>query len=364
MRSTRRRRCRRIWPRRCAPGAPAPRRAQEQAERIEQVTTTLGIDHLLERFPRELSNGQRQRVALGRVLVRPADVYLLDEPLLAPGRQAARRDAGRAQAARRDVRAPPRSTSPTTTRRRWRSVTGWRCCGRAGWCRSARPQEVWERAGRHVRRPGARAAGDEPARRPSSTAGRCGTPGRRATCRPAGTRRRTPAAGAGRDAAARPGGRGRRAAPAGRLARGHGHGRAGRTARPARRAERRWSWRRHADRGRLATSAPHEGDTVTVAADWGQVHVFAAGTATGLPGWVAGRRRAREVRRSMRRRSPMTTPTATAAQRLRVGAAQDLRGPRPRAVRGGEGHRPATSSRASWWPCSARPAAARPPPCG
>lgn len=53
----------------------------EQDERILQVTRTLGIDHLLRRFPRELSNGQRQRVALGRVLVRPADVYLLDEPL-------------------------------------------------------------------------------------------------------------------------------------------------------------------------------------------------------------------------------------------------------------------------------------------
>ncbi|OFJ55403.1 ABC transporter ATP-binding protein [Mycolicibacterium grossiae] len=53
----------------------------QQTERIKQVTTTLGIDHLLKRFPRELSNGQRQRVALGRVLVRPADVYLLDEPL-------------------------------------------------------------------------------------------------------------------------------------------------------------------------------------------------------------------------------------------------------------------------------------------
>ncbi|OBB60363.1 ABC transporter [Mycobacterium sp. 852013-51886_SCH5428379] len=53
----------------------------ERTERIKQVTTTLGIDHLLGRFPRELSNGQRQRVALGRVLVRPADVYLLDEPL-------------------------------------------------------------------------------------------------------------------------------------------------------------------------------------------------------------------------------------------------------------------------------------------
>lgn len=53
----------------------------ERTERIDQVTSTLGINHLLQRFPRELSNGQRQRVALGRVLVRPADIYLLDEPL-------------------------------------------------------------------------------------------------------------------------------------------------------------------------------------------------------------------------------------------------------------------------------------------
>ncbi|MBO0876155.1 MAG: ABC transporter ATP-binding protein, partial [Pseudonocardia sp.] len=55
--------------------------AAEQADRISAVTRTLGIDHLLARFPRELSNGQRQRTALGRVLVRPAEVYLLDEPL-------------------------------------------------------------------------------------------------------------------------------------------------------------------------------------------------------------------------------------------------------------------------------------------
>ena len=55
--------------------------AHEQKSRIEAVSTTLGIDHLLQRLPKELSNGQRQRVALGRVLVRPADIYLLDEPL-------------------------------------------------------------------------------------------------------------------------------------------------------------------------------------------------------------------------------------------------------------------------------------------
>lgn len=55
--------------------------AHERRDRIDQVTTTLGINHLLARFPRELSNGQRQRTALGRVLVRPADIYLLDEPL-------------------------------------------------------------------------------------------------------------------------------------------------------------------------------------------------------------------------------------------------------------------------------------------
>jgi multiple sugar transport system ATP-binding protein len=54
---------------------------ERQAERIRAVTKTLGIDHLRGRYPRELSNGQRQRTALGRVLVRPAEVYLLDEPL-------------------------------------------------------------------------------------------------------------------------------------------------------------------------------------------------------------------------------------------------------------------------------------------
>ena len=54
---------------------------EEARKRVEGVAETLGIRHLLQRLPRELSGGQRQRVALGRVLVRPADLFLLDEPL-------------------------------------------------------------------------------------------------------------------------------------------------------------------------------------------------------------------------------------------------------------------------------------------
>ena len=49
--------------------------------RVRRIADLLGIGHVLDRPVTELSNGQRQRVALGRVLVRPAHAYLLDEPL-------------------------------------------------------------------------------------------------------------------------------------------------------------------------------------------------------------------------------------------------------------------------------------------
>ncbi len=49
--------------------------------RVEAVATTLGIAELLQRYPGEMSGGQRQRAALGRAILRQPKVFLFDEPL-------------------------------------------------------------------------------------------------------------------------------------------------------------------------------------------------------------------------------------------------------------------------------------------
>ena len=50
-------------------------------ERVGRAASILGLESLLDRYPRQLSGGQRQRVAMGRAIVRDPQVFLFDEPL-------------------------------------------------------------------------------------------------------------------------------------------------------------------------------------------------------------------------------------------------------------------------------------------
>ncbi len=79
----------------------------EISTRIDRVSKLLGIDMLLERFPRQLSQGQRQRVSLGRALVRDPKIYLFDEPI-------SHLDAKLRNAMRRELKRIRASLSQTT----------------------------------------------------------------------------------------------------------------------------------------------------------------------------------------------------------------------------------------------------------
>ncbi len=50
-------------------------------KRVKEAAQILGITHLLNRKPKEISGGERQRVATGRAIVRKPKTFLFDEPL-------------------------------------------------------------------------------------------------------------------------------------------------------------------------------------------------------------------------------------------------------------------------------------------
>ncbi len=50
-------------------------------EKVKATAKILGLTEYLERFPRNLSGGQCQRVAVGRALIRKVSIFLMDEPL-------------------------------------------------------------------------------------------------------------------------------------------------------------------------------------------------------------------------------------------------------------------------------------------
>jgi len=53
----------------------------EVAERVNWAASIPGLTNLLGRYPRQLSGGQGQRVAMGRAIVRNPQVFLFGEPL-------------------------------------------------------------------------------------------------------------------------------------------------------------------------------------------------------------------------------------------------------------------------------------------
>ncbi|MEO6248805.1 MAG: ATP-binding cassette domain-containing protein [Sphingomicrobium sp.] len=63
---------------------------KEQWMGMDETVAFLGIEHLLERWPRTLSGGEAQRVAIGRAILSGPRFLLMDEPLASLDRE--RRD--------------------------------------------------------------------------------------------------------------------------------------------------------------------------------------------------------------------------------------------------------------------------------
>jgi ABC-type sugar transport system ATPase subunit len=51
-------------------------------QRVEPLTKKLRIEALLDKYPSQLSGGEKQRVALARGIVKDSDIFILDDPLV------------------------------------------------------------------------------------------------------------------------------------------------------------------------------------------------------------------------------------------------------------------------------------------
>lgn len=55
--------------------------AQQIQQRVQTIADTLDLGHVLKRLPNQLAEGEKQRVAVGRAIVRDPTCFLFDEPL-------------------------------------------------------------------------------------------------------------------------------------------------------------------------------------------------------------------------------------------------------------------------------------------